>query len=119
MTNRSSSHRWVYFFIQNGFAANASILSYFKGSWGCSSKFFFKNGGSHVCNASSCTVGPCCHMVTADTLESDPVVGRAACSTHCSLRCRLLWPDGQGVLLGHHDQGCGGAAFARPCLGPV
>src|SRR3989344_5224993 len=34
MTNRSSSHRWVYFFIQNGFAANASILSYFKGSWG-------------------------------------------------------------------------------------
>src|SRR3990167_2684383 len=36
MTNRSSSHRWVYFFIQNGFAANASILSYFKGSWGMS-----------------------------------------------------------------------------------
>src|SRR3989344_3138325 len=42
MTNRSSSHRWVYFFIQNGFAANASILSYFKGggghqrsSWSC------------------------------------------------------------------------------------
>src|SRR3989338_6719584 len=34
MTNRSSSHRWVYFFIQNGFAANASILYYFKGSWG-------------------------------------------------------------------------------------
>src|SRR3989344_3015078 len=34
MTNRSSALMCVYFFIQNGFAANASILSYFKGSWG-------------------------------------------------------------------------------------
>src|SRR3990167_8106775 len=57
MTNRSSSHRWVYFFIQNGFAANASILSYFKGSWGtgpvstanwCSVQHHSRNTGDDV-----------------------------------------------------------------------